>query len=90
MILAYLVAALRDKHPKLAYLHVVEPRVGGVLDIPMIAGEDNDFFSRSEIVVKVVGREFSYQPVDIPERLHYALRKKKAGLSPSGGSIYPT
>ena len=40
---AYLATALRDKHPKLAYLHVTEPRVGGHLDLPTIAGENNDF-----------------------------------------------
>jgi NADPH2 dehydrogenase len=40
---AYLVTALRDKHPKLAYLHVTEPRVGGITDITAHPDEDNDF-----------------------------------------------
>ena len=40
---AYLVTALRDKHPKLAYLHVTEPRVGGVMDITPHPDGDNDF-----------------------------------------------
>ena len=40
---AYLTTALRDKHLKLAYLHVTEPRVAGNMDIVTIAGEDNDF-----------------------------------------------
>ena len=46
---AYLVTALRDKHPKLAYLHVIEPRVAGDrstgpsdVDVPN-QNENNDF-----------------------------------------------
>ena len=40
---AYLAGALRDKHPKLAYLHVVEPRVTGDSDIDGNADEENEF-----------------------------------------------
>ena len=40
---AYLATALRDAHPKLAYLHVVEPRVAGAADRVVIEGENNDF-----------------------------------------------
>ena len=40
---AYLVGALRDKHPKLAYLHVTESRVSGIFDIDASADESNDF-----------------------------------------------
>ena len=40
---AYLAGALRDKHPKLAYLHVVEPRVTGDSDIDGNADEENGF-----------------------------------------------
>ena len=40
---AYLATALRDKHPTLAYLHVVEPRFKGHLDVTPNAGESNDF-----------------------------------------------
>ncbi|KAF8139845.1 hypothetical protein EV363DRAFT_1444331 [Boletus edulis] len=42
---AYLVTALRDKHPKLAYLHVIEPRVAGPsdTDTALNPDENNDF-----------------------------------------------
>ena len=40
---AYLVTALRDKHPKLVYLHVVEPHVSGVTDVATTPDENNDF-----------------------------------------------
>ncbi|KAH0828826.1 hypothetical protein J3R83DRAFT_3295 [Lanmaoa asiatica] len=40
---AYLATALRDKHPKLAYLHVTEARVGGNMDIASNPDENNDF-----------------------------------------------
>lgn len=42
---AYLATALRDKHPKLAHLHVVEPRLelDFGAEIASIAGQDNDF-----------------------------------------------
>jgi len=40
---AYLVTALRDKHPNLAYLHAVEPRVAGGGDAVGDADESNDF-----------------------------------------------
>ena len=40
---AYLASALRDKHPKLAYLHVVESRVTGDSDIDGHADEENEY-----------------------------------------------
>ena len=40
---AYLVTALRDKHPKMAYVHVTEPRVAGNMDVAPTADENNDF-----------------------------------------------
>lgn len=40
---AYLVTALRDKHPKLAYLHAIEPRVDGMMDKTPKEDEDNEF-----------------------------------------------
>ena len=40
---AYLAAALRDKHPKLAYLHVIESRAPGDSDTDTDADENNDF-----------------------------------------------
>lgn len=42
---AYLATALRDKHPKLAHLHVVEPRLELEFgaDMASIAGQNNDF-----------------------------------------------
>lgn len=43
---AYLVTALRDKHPKMAYLHVIEPRVTGISDIVPNQGENNDFLRK--------------------------------------------
>lgn len=43
---AYLATALRDKHPKLAYLHVIEPRVHGDSDMVPDAEESNDFFRK--------------------------------------------
>lgn len=41
---AHLVTQLRERHPDLAYLHVVEPRVDGHLDIDVVPeGFSNDF-----------------------------------------------
>jgi NADPH2 dehydrogenase len=40
---AYLITALRDMHPKMAYLHVPEPRVAGALDVTPTQDENNDF-----------------------------------------------
>ena len=40
---AYLATALRDKHPKLAYLHVIESRAPGGSDADTDADENNDF-----------------------------------------------
>ena len=40
---AYLATALRDKHPRMAYLHVVEPRVSGNADAVPREGANNDF-----------------------------------------------
>lgn len=40
---AYLATALRDNHPKLAYLHVTEPRVAGNVDVAHSQDDDNDF-----------------------------------------------
>ena len=40
---AYLATALRDKHPDMAYLHVIEPRLGGNIDVGATQNEDNDF-----------------------------------------------
>ena len=40
---AYLATALRNKHPTLAYLHVVESRVTGILDVTPDTDENNDF-----------------------------------------------
>lgn len=39
----HLVSALRDRHPNLAYLHVVEPRISGGRDQPFNDSESNDF-----------------------------------------------
>ncbi|KAG5639251.1 hypothetical protein DXG03_003795 [Asterophora parasitica] len=39
----HVVTALRDAHPSLAYLHVVEPRVSGTEDVEHQAHESNDF-----------------------------------------------
>ncbi|KAG6370476.1 hypothetical protein JVT61DRAFT_11962 [Boletus reticuloceps] len=40
---AYLVTTLRDKHPKMAYLRVAEPRVSASTDINPNLDENNDF-----------------------------------------------
>ncbi|KAF7798995.1 hypothetical protein EIP86_010224 [Pleurotus ostreatoroseus] len=40
---AYLVNRIAEKHPDLAYLHLVEPRVEGNLDRTVGPGESNDF-----------------------------------------------
>ena len=40
---AYLASALRDKHPKLAYLHVIESRLDGSSGITSDRNENNDF-----------------------------------------------
>jgi len=39
----YFVAQLRERHPDLAYLHLVEPRVSGNVDREVQLGESNDF-----------------------------------------------
>ncbi|KAG5639952.1 hypothetical protein DXG03_002154 [Asterophora parasitica] len=39
----HVVTALRDAHPSLAYLHVIEPRVSGAEDREQHAHESNDF-----------------------------------------------
>ncbi|KAJ7620054.1 NADH:flavin oxidoreductase/NADH oxidase [Roridomyces roridus] len=39
----HLVTELRDRFPKLAYLHVVEPRVDGTTTVDVKAGYSNDF-----------------------------------------------
>ncbi|KAG5641380.1 hypothetical protein DXG03_005374 [Asterophora parasitica] len=39
----HLVTALRDAHPSLAYLHVIEPRVSGNIDVEHQTHESNDF-----------------------------------------------
>jgi len=40
---AYLATALRDKHPRLAYLHAVEPRISGYDEVHSHSSEDNEF-----------------------------------------------
>lgn len=40
----YLVSQLRENHPNLAYIHVVEPRINGVgLDVADFGDRSNDF-----------------------------------------------
>jgi NADPH2 dehydrogenase len=41
-VFSYLVAELRRRHPNFGYLHVVEPRVQGLLD-RVVDWESNDF-----------------------------------------------
>ncbi|KAH7881858.1 hypothetical protein F5I97DRAFT_470854 [Phlebopus sp. FC_14] len=40
---SYLVRALRDAHPNMAYLHVVEARLSGTVDVIPAEHENNDF-----------------------------------------------
>ncbi|KAF9489858.1 FMN-linked oxidoreductase [Pleurotus eryngii] len=40
---SYFVKTLRKRHPELAYLHVVEPRVNGIAAVENIEGQSNDF-----------------------------------------------
>lgn len=40
---SHFVSTLKRKHPNLAYLHVVEPRIDGNTDRPITAHESNDF-----------------------------------------------
>ncbi|KAL5483554.1 hypothetical protein ACEPAI_8786 [Sanghuangporus weigelae] len=40
---AYLVSRIREDHPRLSYLHVVEPRVAGIFDRTPSSGESNEF-----------------------------------------------
>lgn len=40
----YFVRSLRDAHPRLAYIHLTEPRVMGSVDRTAVAGESNDVF----------------------------------------------
>ncbi|KAI0000408.1 NADH:flavin oxidoreductase/NADH oxidase [Russula vinacea] len=42
LVFSYLVAELRRRHPNFGYLHVVEPRVQGIID-RTFEGESNDF-----------------------------------------------
>jgi NADPH2 dehydrogenase len=39
----YFVSVLKKRHPKLAYLHVIEPRVSGIEDRTADTHESNDF-----------------------------------------------
>lgn len=39
----YLARTIRKSYPRLAYLHVVEPRAAGIYDRKPLAGESNDF-----------------------------------------------
>ncbi|KAG6378321.1 hypothetical protein JVT61DRAFT_14043 [Boletus reticuloceps] len=50
---AYLATALRDKHPKLAYLHAVEPRVSGGAD----ADSDSDAAANNDFLREIWGGE---------------------------------
>ncbi|EPS98169.1 NADH flavin oxidoreductase/NADH oxidase [Fomitopsis schrenkii] len=40
---SYLVSQIAQQHPRLAYIHVVEPRVSGFTDREPLPGETNDF-----------------------------------------------
>ena len=40
---SHLVSELRRRHPDLAYIHVVEPRVDGVMDKELHESKSNDF-----------------------------------------------
>lgn len=40
---AYLVSTIRDRYPRFAYIHVVEPRVSGFTPRTPLKGESNDF-----------------------------------------------
>jgi len=40
---SHLVSELRRRHPDLAYIHVVEPRVDGIMDKELHDSESNDF-----------------------------------------------
>lgn len=40
---SYFVKTLRERHPELAYLHVVEPRANGVVTVEKKEGQSNDF-----------------------------------------------
>ncbi|KAF7419211.1 hypothetical protein PC9H_001797 [Pleurotus ostreatus] len=40
---SYFVKTLRERHPGLAYLHVVEPRANGVVTVEKKEGQSNDF-----------------------------------------------
>lgn len=42
----YLVTQIRQLYPRFAYLHVVEPRVAGVMDRETLEGESNDFLRK--------------------------------------------
>ncbi|KAF9466853.1 NADH:flavin oxidoreductase/NADH oxidase [Collybia nuda] len=44
---SYLVSKLRENHPNLAYIHVVEPRIDGAsTDVIDLAGQSNDFIRK--------------------------------------------
>lgn len=40
---AYFVSRLREHYPRLAYIHVVEPRMSGSMERQLLAWESNDF-----------------------------------------------
>ncbi|KAK9382887.1 uncharacterized protein V2V93DRAFT_363743 [Kockiozyma suomiensis] len=41
---SYIINQMKARHPKLAYLHVVEPRVNGTVDRTLEAGETSDIY----------------------------------------------
>jgi hypothetical protein len=42
----HFVSVLKKRHPKLAYLHVIEPRVSGIEDRTADIHESNDFLPK--------------------------------------------
>ncbi|KAK7060870.1 hypothetical protein VNI00_000603 [Paramarasmius palmivorus] len=43
---SYLITELKNLHPNLAYLHIIEPRVDSVADVQVGDGESNEFIRR--------------------------------------------
>ena len=40
---SHVVSRIRDHHPNLSYIHVVEPRIDGSFESDVPAGQSNDF-----------------------------------------------
>lgn len=50
---AFLVRAFKKDHPDLAYIHLTQPRVAGIIDKKEDAGESLDFLVSSALIFRL-------------------------------------